>query len=286
MASSSRTFTPSGIFISLLRRLARPIAGAGRAYRSLAPPGVGDGEPDLRSIGLPEDEVDAATCLAKGEVLLRAGHGGKAQRFFRQAPRLAPSRRSASAVTLRCAGLDFEFLGLIEKADRARAAAKWREAGDLYAAALDAYPDHAGYIVQYAHCLKEREQFAEAECHYRSALALGAPGPDVDEHLAFVVTRQDDVPLILDAERQLPAGDGDPLDMPPTKRDVELVFFMLLGRKPSLAETVRLLRGHPLLRSLVMEVVEENAFGAANPGLVSSLGHRSASADLPGKPEA
>src|SRR5579864_8347557 len=124
---------------------------------------------NLGSVGVPEKETDPELCLIKGEVLRRAGDDYDAQRFLRRAARLSPTRRSASDVALRATARDFEFQRIIEEADQARDAAEWEEAAELYSAALRAYPDHCGYVVQLAHCLKEQDQFAEAECHYRSA---------------------------------------------------------------------------------------------------------------------
>ena len=158
---------------------------------------------------------------------------------------------------------------LVVDGNLARDAGKWIEAGELYREALRAYPDHYGYVVQYAHCLKEHGQFAEAECHYRSALALGARRSDVDEHLIFVATRQG-FPTNFVGDSEAPSVDGNPLDAPPTKADVELVVFLLLGRGPDLAEIVQLMRKHRNLQSLIGAIVEDRAFVLANARLLST----------------
>jgi tetratricopeptide (TPR) repeat protein len=273
--------------LGLLSRLVRRKADSGRGREATAPPAGADdierwrgllsrggilSPAELRLIGAPEQQVDPELCFVKGALLLRAGRGDDAQRFFRQAPRLAASRRAASAMAMHSASQDVAFKRLIHDADRARDARKWSAASDLYGEALRAYPEHSGYLVQYAHCLKEQEQFREAECHYRSALALGAPRSDVDEHLAFVVAQQEAEPPERDADRQHPAADGEPLDAPPTTADVELLVFLLLGRQASLPETVQLLREHRSVRSIAMEIVEADSFVAANARLLSSRG--------------
>lgn len=242
---------------------------------------------DLRAVGRPEDEADAERCLIKGEVLLRSGRSDAAQLFLRQAPRLAASRQIAAALTLRSASQDFVFQRLIEAADRSRDAKKWAEAADLYCEALGAYPEHYGYLVQYAHCLKEQEEYAEAECHYRSALALGAPPADVDEHLAFVLLRQEEqeekeeAAARIDGRRRrrrtiesepppAPVPTADELfDAPPTKADVDLLVGLLFGRRARIDEVVQLLRRHRTVRSLFIELAEENAFSAVNVRLLS-----------------
>jgi len=230
---------------------------------------------NLRSVGVPEDEIDPELCLVKGEVLRRAGHDYDAQRFLRRAVRLSPTHLGASALALRAAAHDLGFQRIIEEADLARDAREWTEAGELYREALRAYPDHYGYVVQYAHCLKEQGQFAEAECHYRSALALGARRSDVDEHLIFVATRQG-YPANFAGDSEAPAADGEPLDAPPTMADVELAIFLLLGREPALPEIVQLMRSHRSLRSLIVAIIEEGSFVSANARLLSSARHTTA----------
>jgi len=269
-----------GALLGLLRRFTQSAAPAHRA-----PAGVrGDIEVwrghlrsseealrhlNLRSVGLPEAEADPELCLVKGEVLRRAGHDYDAQRFLRRAARLSPTRRSASALALRAATQDLGFQRIIEEADLARDAKEWIGAGELYREALRAYPDHYGYVVQYAHCLKEQGRFAEAECHYRSALALGARRSEVDEHLIFVATRQG-YPANFAGDSEAPSLDGDPLDAPPTRADVELVVFLLLGHEPALAEIVQLMRSHRSLRSVIAAIVEEGSFVSANARLLST----------------
>jgi tetratricopeptide (TPR) repeat protein len=233
---------------------------------------------NLRSMGVPEEEADPELCLVKGEVLRRAGHDYDAQRFLRRAARLSPTRRSASALALRAAGQDLGFQRIIEEADLARDAKEWMEAGELYREALRAYPDHYGYVVQYAHCLKEQGKFAEAECHYRSALALGARRSDVDEHLIFVATRQG-YPANFAGDGEAPSVDGEPLDAPPTKANIELIVFLLLGREPALAEIVQLMRTHRSLRSLIVAIVGEGPFVSANLRLLSSARFAAAAID-------
>src|SRR5258708_6287680 len=279
-----------GTFTSLARRFMRPRTAPDLAGPAPSPSPAGNGadiklwqeylesseealrELNLNLIGVPENETDPELCLVKGEVLRRAGHDYDAQRFCRQAPRLAPNRRSASAVALRAAAQDFGFQRIIEDADQARDAAQWKGATELYNTALRAYPDHHGYVVQLAHCLKEQGEFAEAECHYRSALALGAPRSDVDAHLFFVAEKQG-FPVTFCGPCDWTLADGDPLDAPPTKTDVELIAFLLLGRNLLLAEIVQLLRRHRSLRSLVMASIEDGAFVSANAQLLSTAKH-------------
>ena len=220
-----------------------------------------------RLIGSPNDATDAEICLVKGEILLYDGRSDDAQRFFRQAPRLAPTRRAAAAMALHAANQDSDCKHLIESADHARDSGYWATAAELYSEALRAYPDHFGYMVQYAHCLREQGRFALAECYYRSALALGASLPDVDEHLVFVATRQGFRATFAPEDNRRSCG-GDALDAPPAMADVEIIVFLLLGRKPALAEVVKLLREQTSIRGLIRVISEADSFVWANAHLL------------------
>lgn len=246
-----------------------------RSRRRTAKQARGIPRPD--AIGAPEDEVDPEVSLASGQALLGAGRNTDAQHFFRQAPRLAASRRAAGAMAVRAAIHDFDFQRLVEQADRARDAAEWRKAAELYREALEPYPDHFGYIVQYAHCLKEQGQLVEAECHYRSALALGEPWRDVQEHLNHVASQQG-FPANFERDAGQDPGDSDPFDALPAKADVELLVFLLLGREPAVGEIVQLLRKHRSVRSLFLAIVEDRSFALANAAVLARARHRQSQA--------
>ncbi len=226
--------------------------------------------PDLSSIGRVDDELNPDDCLAKGEALLRAGHGEEGHRFLRQAPRLEPKRRKAAKLSIRAGAADFDFQRLIAQADQARDAAAWTKAAGLYNAALQLYPWHFGYMVQYGHCLKESSQFTSAECEYRSALALGAPASDVEEHLAFVAAQQG-YTARFNKRQHGEIDDAESLNLPPTKADVELLTFVFLGRTPAVSETLNLLRDHSSLEGVINALIEDDAFCAANASWLASF---------------
>lgn len=79
---------------------------------------------------------------------------------------------------------------MIAEADAARDQKQFDRAEYLYFRVLNSFRDTDGYIVQYAHCLKEQGKFHEAEFFYRDALNRGVPLRDVEPHLAFVCARQ------------------------------------------------------------------------------------------------
>jgi len=181
-------------------------------------------------VGSPNDLRDAELCILKGEVLLCSGRGEDAKPFLRFAPALACTRRQARDLTLRAAAEDAEFRDLIRRADRARDRREWRAGARLYRSALDLHPGHFGYMVQYAHCLKEKHQYATAEIYYRSARALGAPLRDMQDELSFVAARQGhDEPFDAAAAWPPSVSGANLLDDPPTRADIDVAWYVIVG---------------------------------------------------------
>jgi tetratricopeptide (TPR) repeat protein len=217
-------------------------------------------------VGSVADAKDADLCVLKGEVFLRCGRCDAAKRFLRQASTLGKSRRQAREITLRAASQDPDFQALIAKADRARDRASWRAGERHYRAALALYPGHFGYMVQYAHCLKEQGKFVAAEIYYRSARALGAPLKDVHEHLAFVASRQG-----YQEASDAVSGAGwitEPvsfMDGPPAKADVDLAYLLLLERKPvNDHQVLQVLRTQRTVREVLIWITEQGRDSAAS----------------------
>ncbi len=99
---------------------------------------------------------------------------------------LPPKSRRETVIThVNLVRTDASLAARITEADAARDRRDWELAVVGYETVLAQVPFHAGYMVQFAHCLKEMRQMEEAELCYRDALALGAPSRDVLEHLAF-----------------------------------------------------------------------------------------------------
>jgi hypothetical protein len=218
-------------------------------------------------VGRVEEEIDAEACLTKGENLLARGREAEARRFLRAAPGLATARLQLVEITSRCAPQDGDFIALIAQADQARDAGRWAEGERRYAEALRLYPTHAGYMVQYAHCLKEQQKFAEAEIHYRSALALGAAPGDIQEHLDFVGARQ--------GYREPPPARHEAatmMDAPPTCADVDLVFTLLTGAGPAdIEEMLHILRTRTTIREVFVWVIKQPSFRTRNRDLLQLI---------------
>ncbi|WP_131113311.1 hypothetical protein [Lichenihabitans psoromatis] len=113
-----------------------------------------------------------------------------------RSPRHATSARAISTsatdpvvgrqLTLSLSAGDKTFAARVADGDAARDAGNPASAEYFYWKALQLYPLHSGYMVQYAHALKDQEKYLDAELFYRQSLPLGESLDAVQEHLAYV----------------------------------------------------------------------------------------------------
>lgn len=234
------------------------------AYRDVQRAGDNMSPLAMSSIGAAEEHMSGPLCLIKGEVLILAGMISEAKAFLRRAPKLAIARPQAVEFTLRAAELDEEFRRYVSEGDQARDARNWGRAEFDYWRALALYPLHCGYMVQYAHCLKEQGKFADAEIYYRSALALGAPARDVADHLVYAAHQQGyygSVPL---ASADLPTNPLSPTSLP-TNFDIEQIALFLTGQRSlTVAVRLELLRRCRTLNDVIKSLIGSPEFGRAN----------------------
>jgi len=230
-------------------------------------------------IGSVEFTADSELCLTKGQILVRCGKIGEANQWFRAAPSLATTRLQAFEITCRASHLDQDFRRFIAAGDKFRDEAQWNSAEYQYWKALALYPQHAGYLIQYAHCLKEQGKFADAEIFYRSALAyavhletarFGLSVRDILQHLNYVAGElgyrggQE--------ERQVAPSDGYSrpfLTERPTKADVLLVAELLLGHPVDDQYVLRALRTYKTVEEVFLAIIKEPEFARANRDLLT-----------------
>lgn len=105
--------------------------------------------------------------------------------LLKEVPAAATGRIAAIRLTLAAANHHVDFQALTHEADLLRDQGRSPEAEYKYWQALQLFPLHPGYRVQYAHMLKEQQKYLDAYLQYSFALGAGAPTHDVSEHLLF-----------------------------------------------------------------------------------------------------
>ena len=113
----------------------------------------------------------------------------------------ALGRPADAKVALQVARVNDRFQDLIRRGDALRDDRRFEEAEVCYRQALQLFPLHSGYRVQYAHVLKEQQKDVDAFVHYCFALGIGAPTHDVAEHLLFAAKRVEIEVGLADVER-------------------------------------------------------------------------------------
>lgn len=157
---------------------------------------------------------------------------------------------------------DQRFCELVANADRFRDKSAWADAEYNYWRALQLYPYHSGYRIQYAHMLKERQKFADAELHYRSAWALGFPIDEIREHLSFVALRNGH-PVGHLAALDLAVS---AMDAPPTSCDIDLLAYVLFHKTAVGVEeaALPLMRKCSTNRDVALAMMADEQFTRAN----------------------
>jgi hypothetical protein len=170
------------------------------------------------------------------------------------------TRGALIALQAAAAAEDTQFRSLIAEGDKARDARDWPQAEYSYWRALQLYPYHQGYRVQYAHMLKERHDFIGAELHYRSALALGMPVEDIKQHLEFTAGRNGF------RLKQLPTFDlmVSGIAAPPTARDIEALAYIFFHRPLGPEESLKLIRECKDNKSVALTLIADDRLVRAN----------------------
>lgn len=193
---------------------------------------------------------------------------------LRALPLAAPWRRERVALTFRACRRDSTFADAMRQGDANRDARTWDQGVKHYSEGLQLYPYHHGCMLQRSHCLKESENFAEAELGYRDALALGAAFGDVWEHLAFVSARAGwrDRLYPTDLIEALESGAANLRDELVLSDEIRELAQLLFGAAPPGAEwALEQARAAPCLEQLVERLVQDPRFTRANRRLLTHL---------------
>lgn len=171
------------------------------------------------------------------------------------------TRAQQIAATMTRAFDNAAFRDSVQRGDEARDIGDWAAAESGYRAALALFPLHWGYLVQYAHMIKEQGRFDRAEAYYRSAVALGAPAEMVDEHLAFVAARCG-LSFVREANPDLEVA---PLQAPPTMHDVRVLAQLCgLADPPGEAQAAQMIRTLPTNAAVLAALIADPGFARPN----------------------
>lgn len=155
---------------------------------------------------------------------------------------------------------DERFRALAQEGDWARDRQNWSAAAENYAKALALYPYQRSYWTQLGHMQKEQGKFAEAEIAYRTAVGLGEPLADVEEHAMFVIARQGDEEQA--ASLRVPQP-GNAASQPPTKPDLDTLTWLFLGHSiPDPDSALGWMRAHDSLDTLGAALAMEQGSSA------------------------
>ncbi len=159
------------------------------------------------------------------------------------------------------ANKDPKFRALVVEGDSARDRRDWSHAEYCYWRALQLYPLHPGYRIQYAHMLKERADYVGAELNYRSALASGAAWDEIEQHVEFVSLRNGGG---IASGRSMDLN-VLPLDAPPTLHDLECFEYLVFHRNhlgpPERLQYLRICEDN---RNLIISLLEIDEAIVAN----------------------
>lgn len=206
--------------------------------------------------------------------LRRAGGGdGELAASARALPLLLADRRAAVDATLRLAAGDRDFRRLVAIADTARDHREWSVGEYNYWLGLKLYPLHSGYIVQYAHCIREQNKFLEAEIQYRNALALGEKA-EMRHYITACCTERGAQVSAENLDAVFSASSGAwsrPFDFPPTSKNVQDLYDLLLGRGANFIEIADIMNLCPSILEVALRLCQSKEFRAANRRVLSLI---------------
>ncbi|PYE16587.1 hypothetical protein C7410_12928 [Paraburkholderia silvatlantica] len=163
---------------------------------------------------------------------------------------------------------DTDFARFVEQADRSRDAGNYPEAQYNYWRALQLYPSHPAYIVQYAHCLKETGLMEDAFVNYVDAFRFGAHAVDVQQHAEFTAGRSGhgDVGHLFLANSSTDARQHEL-----TIRDIKTGVLAFHLEEPSVTRVAAYLCKYATREALMSALAQEARFLSAHRDLLLLL---------------
>ena len=178
--------------------------------------------------------------------------------------------------TLRLAAADRQFRRQVAAADKARDSRTWSEGEYGYWLALRMYPLHRGYMVQYAHCLREQNKFIDAEIEYRGAFALGEKTDEIKNYIAISCAGRGGqlstaTLNAINVYWSNPDLRSRRMDLPTIRQDVIDLYELLLGRKAEPIEIVDIMNLSASNLDVALHLFRSQEFHAANKRLLTLI---------------
>ncbi|MEP0391865.1 MAG: ABC transporter ATP-binding protein [Erythrobacter sp.] len=180
----------------------------------------------------------------------------------------ATSRKQIIEVSNSTALHDEKFLNLVLEADIGMQAKKWDDGRQVFEKAFELYPYNGVYWNQWAHAVKEMEQYDLAEIGYRTACALGQSVGETEEFMTFVLKKLGTFP----GERPLKGPDKGPAHFQPLAiPDVQLFVRCAWGLKEvGNGDLVHLMRGCNDLDHCLATMIADDRFARMHKDWLAS----------------
>lgn len=189
----------------------------------------------------------------------------------RTAARSILNRTLAGTVSIAFAGHDTDFLEQAGAADAARDLRDFETGRHKYSIALQMFPYHPSYLIQYAHCLKEVDRLPDALVAYIDAYYFGAPKDDLETHAMYVaerIGRQEQMAAILKLNVDASSDETGSMGWALTSGDVITLTELFHSHTPTPTEIVRRMCEHRSRRELALALLGQSQFGHVHRDLL------------------
>jgi hypothetical protein len=197
--------------------------------------------------------------MLAGQIALCVNDLSLAATLLTSAPRRAVGRAQKLTFTYQAANFDHKFQEYVREADLRRDRRDWAGAEWRYWEALRLYPLHSGYMVQYAHMLKEQGKLFDSEMYYRSAFALSNGLEEIKDHLAYVYAKNGGSGPSFSGLSDKRSKEG-PFYEKCTHYDIVHFVEVFLGRVPAVQEIVAIQRKSLLCLDLILHLIQTAEF--------------------------
>lgn len=182
------------------------------------------------------------------------------------------NRRQSARVTLALSVADTDFQRYIQDGDRARDNGDFPSAEYSYWLALQLFPNHPGFLVQYAHALKEQGKTLDALIRYLDAFFLGANRSDVQPHAIHTAEstgfRSAVLPVLQRSTPGMVPNESSDAPLGIVSTDVMAATKLMHKRTPSKRELVSYMCEAATWPELMLSLMKEKVFSSTHRKLL------------------